>query len=188
VLIQDDDLELPSEALQKLLDAWRADPHVLHGVFGRGPRPDGSYAEAFRGTGEVPVALTRALMTHRVYAAAFLEEVGQFDAVQFDSQPYGNGEDIIFSYVVRRRSGRLNRVQDLPVVELPAPDAIHDRDRPEHIAHRDRVLRACEAWLRASTLSTRSNSITTRHAADGIGGQGHGFSSLDFTLPTTQGR
>ena len=37
ILLQDDDLELPSASLAALHTAWQADPEVLHGVFGRGP-------------------------------------------------------------------------------------------------------------------------------------------------------
>jgi hypothetical protein len=150
VLIQDDDLEVPTESLRRLYEAWRRDPDVLHGVFGRTPKRDGSYAHNIQGDADVPVVLTRVLLAHRRYAAEFFQVAPTFDHIQRDGRPAGNGEDIIFSYVARRSSGRLNRVHHIPVRELPAPHAIHSRNWAAHVAHRTRLLRACEDWLAAS--------------------------------------
>ena len=150
VLIQDDDLELSVESLRRLYEAWQGDPDVLHGVFGRAPKWDGSYAKNIVGTGNVPVVLTRVLLAHRRYAAEFFTVAPAFDAIQRDSHPFGNGEDIILSYTARSSSGRLNRVHDIPVRELPAPHAMHGRSWAAHIAHRTRLLQACEAWLQPS--------------------------------------
>ncbi|NQU20967.1 MAG: hypothetical protein HQ567_06755 [Candidatus Nealsonbacteria bacterium] len=147
VLWQDDDLLLPPETLRGLLDAWSTEPDILHGIFGRAPKPDGSYARTLTGPSEAPVVLTRVLVGHRRYCAEFFRYAGHFAEIQRDSRPFGNGEDIIFSYVVRRSAGRLHRLHRLPVCELPAPHAIHGRER-NHYTHRNRLLRACEAWLK----------------------------------------
>ena len=153
VLIQDDDLELPLPTLRALFDAWARDPAPIHGIFGRAPRPDGGYDFAEVDGGEAPVVLTRALVASRRYAAAFFRDASRFEAIQRDSRPSGNGEDIIFSYSVMRRTGRLNRIHHLPVHELPSPDPIHRRDAAAHLEHRGRLMRACEAWL-AGRLDT----------------------------------
>jgi hypothetical protein len=150
VLIQDDDLELSVESVRRLHEAWRRDPDILHGVFGRAPKRDGSYAQNIQGNADAPVVLTRVLLSHRRYASEFFQVAPVFDEIQRDGRPVGNGEDIIFSYVARRASGRLNRVHDIPVHELPAPHAIHGRNWAAHVAHRTRLLRACEDWLAAS--------------------------------------
>ena len=155
VLIQDDDLELPAESLLTLVDAWRSDPEILHGVFGRAPKPDGSYARNIGGDNEAPIVLTRALVSHRRYCARFFQVAPTFDAVQREGRPAGNGEDIVFSYVVRQASGRLNQVHRVAVNELPAPNSIHGRDWQGHVAHRTRLLRACEAWLRGTQSENR---------------------------------
>ena len=55
VLIQDDDLELPVESLRTLLAAWERDPDIVHGVFGRAPKPDGSYARNIGGRRQIPL-------------------------------------------------------------------------------------------------------------------------------------
>lgn len=147
VLIQDDDLELPAESIRRLHDAWRREPDILHGVFGRMPKPDGSYAKNVLGDAPAPIVLTRVLMTHHSHAATFFRVAPRFDEIQQESRPHGNGEDIIFSYAAMRRSGQLNRVHRLPVTELPAPHAIHGNWK-RHVAHRTRLLRACQAWLK----------------------------------------
>ena len=148
LLIQDDDLELPPESLRTLHEAWRADPRIIHGVFGRAPKPDGSYARNIVGDADAPVVLTRVLLAHRRYAAEFFRHASQFEEIQRGGQPVGNGEDIIFSYVAMRASGRPNRVHRIAVKELPAPHSIHGRNWKAHVAHRTRLLRACEAWLK----------------------------------------
>ena len=130
------------------MDAWNDDPDIIHGVFGRAPKPNGSYARNIGGDAESPIVLTRVLVAHRRYASQFFQVAPTFDAVQRDGKPAGNGEDIIFSYVAMSQSGRLNRVHRVAVNELPAPHSIHGRNWKGHVAHRTRLLRACEAWLK----------------------------------------
>lgn len=127
----------------------RAD--ILHSIFGRAPKADGSYARTMTGPAEAPIVLTRVLIAHRRYCAEFFRHVAGFDAIQYESRPLGNGEDIIFSYVVRRLAGRLHRLHRLPVCELPAPHAIHGREKG-HVAHRTILLRACEERLTEAAL------------------------------------
>lgn len=145
ILWQDDDLELPVESLTRLIDAWKAEPSRVHGVFGRGPRLDGSYAQDFRGNHEVPVVLTRALVASKQNAVNFFQHLRRFEHLQRDTKPLGNGEDIIFSYVAMKESGVPNRVHNVAVKELPAPHAIHAR--AGHFGHRTKLMRACEAWV-----------------------------------------
>lgn len=145
VLIQDDDLVLPDSSLRRLYEGWLEQPDVLHGVFGRAPKPDGTYKINLLGDGEAPIVLTRALLSHRRNFTEFFQMLPAFESVQRDTVPFGNGEDIILSYVVRAKSGRLNRIHAVEVEELPCPDPIYAR--PGHHGHRTRLLQFCEAWL-----------------------------------------
>jgi len=156
VLIQDDDIVLPTESIAALHEAWRRDPDVLHGVFGRIPDALGLYTLRNAIEEHVPMVLTRAVLTHRRHAAAFFEFAPAFEALQRDGRPYGNGEDILFSYAVMRHSGRLNRAHRVPVLELPSPDGINTRDRGDHLAHRTRLMRACQAQLLADPSPAHS--------------------------------
>ncbi|MGE3779065.1 MAG: hypothetical protein AB7F89_17905 [Pirellulaceae bacterium] len=99
--------------------------------------------------------LTRVLVAHRRYASQFFQVAPAFDDVQREGKPAGNGEDIIFSYVARQTSRRLNRVHRVAVSELPAPHSIHGRNWKGHVAHRTRLLRACEAWLKGARHEDR---------------------------------
>lgn len=152
VLIQDDDIQLPAESLSGLYQAWQRDPDILHGIFGRAPKPDGSYAETILGDREAPVVLTRALISHRRHVASFFDIAPEFSAIQRGGKPAGNGEDILFNYVVRRHSGRLNRVHALATKELRnGGHAIHKRNEQEHYEHRSHLMAACEKWLARET-------------------------------------
>lgn len=148
IFIQDDDLELSSESIEALAAAWNEDPEILHGVFGRGPKEeDDSYATKYRGDHEVPIVLTRALVASQHYAGDFFVEASRFHSLQQGSLPPGNGEDIIFSYLAMRRSGRLNRIHDVEVSELNADHSIWERNRDAHMAHRTTIMRACRDWV-----------------------------------------
>ncbi len=143
ILIQDDDVQLPIASLRTLLDHWNNDRGIIHGVFGRRFNKD-DY-DSTCAIGDVPVILTRALMVHRRFIPKFFAAADYFKHIQNSSIPYGNGEDIIFSYSVRAESGRLNRAYDLEVVELPDPNSISNR--LGHKAHRHKLMLACEDWL-----------------------------------------
>lgn len=151
VLIQDDDLEVPEPTLHLLHEAWCKDADVVHGLFGRVAKADGSYDPRNAPAGEAPVVLCRGLLTHRKYVSAFFATAALFAEIQSESAPRGNGEDILFSYTAQRISGRPNRIHRLPVSELPAPHSIHGRNWSAHLAHRSRLMRACEAWLRGES-------------------------------------
>lgn len=146
ILMQDDDIEIPVRSLELLYSAWERDPGVLHGVFGRNPRPDGGYSP-FNAYGEVAVVLTRVLLMDRMYAPLFFLAEPRFADIQASGKPFGNGEDIILSYVARRESGRMNVACKVEVKELPSPNSIHGRDWSGHLSHRSRLIKACEAWI-----------------------------------------
>lgn len=147
VLIQDDDLLLPESTVARLLTAAQHEPNIIHGIFGRRPKADGTYAESLLGNMQVPIVLTRALVVRYELAAKFLANASFFDPLQVASKPQGNGEDIIFSYLAIKESGKLNRIHLLDVEELPAHDAIHKR--AGHTEHRTRIMQACIEWARA---------------------------------------
>lgn len=158
VLIQDDDIELGRETVQALEHVWSRDRTILHGLFGRRPKPDGSYAiDHDMRNGEVEVVLTRALVVSKKLLAAFFLYLPDFDEVQRDSRPHGNGEDIILSYVAMRESCSANRTYHFNKRELPAPHAIHARSG--HGSHRTRLMRFCENWLKETRHEDRGDML-----------------------------
>jgi hypothetical protein len=145
ILIQDEDLWLPTETIDALYAEWRKQPECIHGLDGRTPGPGGQYVYG-RTIGTCPIVLTRAMVFATHYAESFWTDARPFRAMLAEGNPPGNGEDIVFSYCVRKRSGKMNVVHDLPFTELPDTDAIHSR--PGHIEHRTRIVQACEEWLK----------------------------------------
>lgn len=152
VLIFDDDLRLPPQTIDRLVEFWQQEPDLVHGIFGRRLKRDRSYGiDVNRKEAEVPIVLTRALVFHRKYAAAWLAAALRFEKILRDGSPVGNGEDILLSYVARKATGRLNRVHKLPSTELPPGPrevGIHSRGWGAHLTHRTRLCRFLEDWLK----------------------------------------
>jgi len=147
ILIQDDDLLLPANTLEQLYERWKEDPLIIHGLFGRRPQPDGTYGyEARRSNMSCDIVLTRALLVSRLHIAHFFTELPFFADILDEGVPKGNGEDIVFSYVVKHRTGKQNRVYDYPLIELPAHESIHKR-WPDHKAHRTKIVQRCQKIL-----------------------------------------
>jgi len=145
VLIQDDDILLSPAAVSTLADHWTHRPDVIHGIFGRQPKADGSYARLVdKKDARVDVVLTRALVAHRDNAVRFFTYEHLFPMLK-TATPVGNGEDIVFSYVAKAHSGKLNEVHAVAFNELPAPQSIHHRVTG-HWEHRTRVMRAASHW------------------------------------------
>lgn len=150
VLIQDDDVLLSQEAIAGLLSRWENEPDLLHTLFGRCPRRDNTYSESFDCVDmEVDIALTRAVVVSRELLCRFMFDYLQFEHMQTEAIVYGNGEDIIMSYVAQKYSGKKNRCWNFEKTELPAGnDSLHRRDWEVHIKHRTRVMHACQEWIK----------------------------------------
>jgi len=152
VLIQDDDLLLPTTTINSLVKHWQYKPESIHGIFGRNPKEDGGYAHRIdRKEAKVDVVLTRALVTDRVNASRFFEHENSFPLLD-RGQPVGNGEDIVLSYVAKAYSGQQNEVHALIFKELPAPKSIHQRI-PGHWDHRTKVMIEANKWCQQQLLA-----------------------------------
>jgi hypothetical protein len=136
VLLVDDDLFLPEETVRCLYEAWLNDPLILHGIVGRNTTADGYSKTPILGPCEI--VLTRGVIASVKYCAAVLSYALPFDA-DLNGSPKGNGEDIIFSLMVRHYSQRFNMAHSLPIAELPAIDSIHHRIK-NHFEYRSKVV------------------------------------------------
>jgi hypothetical protein len=147
VFMQDDDLLIPHGTIVQLYNRWRGEPDRIHGLFGRAPKKDNTYAVSHdHDNRDCDIVLTRTLIVSTELLCRFMYDVRQFLSMQCG--PYGNAEDIILSHVAKRYSGKPNRVWDLPRQELhQMGTAIHLEDRVAHAKHRTRVMHACQNWL-----------------------------------------
>lgn len=169
VLLVDDDLAVPEETVEHLLDRWRRDPAVCHGLFGRDVSRGYEPRDTF---GEVEVLLTRCVMTGRDVCIHALQHVHAFD--DMPCEPQGNGEDIVLSFSAMARSGRRNRAYPLSFEEMPdcvpaqtgRKEVAINRRWPGHFEHRARLVERCR----------RHFALTARWA--GVEGLGRGAREL----------
>ncbi len=144
VLLVDDDIELNEATVNSLLRSHLTDHTAgAHGIFGRKPTESSRYNFETH-YGNVPILLTRALITDRSIIAAAINPT-MLMAGSLGGEPFGNGEDIVLSYVARKHSvSKCNIAYDLPYKNAGYDDeyAISVRYK-EHEAHRSRVVKWC---------------------------------------------
>jgi len=113
VMIMDDDIIPTPETVKFLLERVKTEPSRIHGMYGR-DLLDGktySYENVF---GEVPVVLTRCLMTTKEKCQFFMDNFRLYESDLIKtSRPYWNGEDILFSLLSVQSTGKMNRAYDL---------------------------------------------------------------------------
>jgi len=140
----DDDIGVPEETLQVLLENWRRSPLSCHGLYGRFVSDRYIRGNVF---GAVDVVLTRALVCGAGTNLAALAARRQFDDLV--CQPSGNGEDIVLSFAAMSMAGTRNCAYRLPAEDYSdkiasghQPVSIHDR-WAGHYEHRTRVVERC---------------------------------------------
>lgn len=112
VLIIDDDI-IPSKiTIEVLYSAIKNNPDIIHGIYGRNIKNGYSYQNVF---GDVPIVLTRCLMTTKEKCKYFMENFRLYETEKIKkAKPYWNGEDILFSLLSVQATGKMNRAYDLP--------------------------------------------------------------------------
>jgi hypothetical protein len=161
LLFADDDLRLPPATVDALYTAWSSEPEIVHGLYPRVARPDGSYARwldeepHYAGCRAIIIA-GRATMFSRSLLPAFFQARG-LSAVatvrdRFEARGLApnNGDDLLMSYAAYWQSGRLNRGHKLRVIELPAPHA--GSAQANHEPFRDGLMRELDAMTIARGL------------------------------------
>lgn len=149
ILHCDDDLLIPEITVNELYKQWLNEKTICHGLEGRFISNEYNTSNAI---GNVHVVLTRCMMvskTNCLYAFAF---TGNFD--DLPSEPKGNGEDIILSYVSMFYSKKFNKTYKLKYTNYPdykdkpdgTSDSIH-RVFPRHSQHRTAVIGRCRRLL-----------------------------------------
>ena len=112
VIIMDDDIIPDSETIKNLHDAIIEDERI-HGLYGRDlDENNGYYIDNV--FGEVPIVLTRCLITTRSMCNYFLEHFRSYESERIKkSKPYWNGEDILFSLLSVEKYKKLPVAHDL---------------------------------------------------------------------------
>lgn len=113
VLIMDDDIIPSKKTISFLLEKIKKEPDVIHGIYGRSFDEKGeySYENLF---GEVPIILTRCMITTREKCKYFMDNFRFFETDLIkNSKPYWNGEDMLFSLLSIQCTGKMNHAYDL---------------------------------------------------------------------------
>ncbi len=139
ILNLDDDLIFPESTVNALYESYQKEPDRLHSLFGRNPSPDNTYAEIIQ-EGEAEISLTRCCLYNRQYALEFFKYKDLFTSLQHET--FGNGEDIIFSYMVYHLTGKKSKIHRLEHLNLPEPFAI--QYRANHKAFRTELMIMCK--------------------------------------------
>ncbi|MCL4481034.1 MAG: hypothetical protein M1445_00170 [Bacteroidetes bacterium] len=144
----DDDLFIPEDTVNRLYEYWSQSPQLCHGTQGRFVINDYNMNEVF---GEVQIVLTRCMLVSRANCLSAFKFALNFEDLY--SEPKGNGEDIMLSFISISNSGKLNRSYNLPFYDCidknnddGLPIAICRRWK-KHIEHRSIVVKRCKSLL-----------------------------------------
>lgn len=147
VLLVDDDIVPGPETLDRLIDHHQTFGGTISAQGRRLDRVVDGRLPLYNTRnvyGVVDVALTRLCCTSRRLCGLAVEPLHRVSQFLKNSQPYGNGEDIVLSYVTRN-DGQSVRAIELPYTNLGADDEHSISVRVhEHIQHRTTVCRWCE--------------------------------------------
>lgn len=111
VLIMDDDIIPSKDTITFLYKKIEEDPLRIHGLYGRNTINNYSVDNCF---GEVPVVLTRCLITTKNMCNYYMNHFRNFESsLVKNSKPYWNGEDILFSLLSIKKNGKLNKAYNL---------------------------------------------------------------------------
>lgn len=113
VMIMDDDIIPTEETVNFLLERIEEDDERIYGLYGRNIDKEGhySYTNYF---GEVPIILTRCMVTSREMCNYFMENFRKYENELITaSKPYWNGEDILFSLMSVQKNSKLGKAYDL---------------------------------------------------------------------------
>lgn len=111
VMIIDDDIIPSDETINFLYQKIKEESDIIHGIYGRNISKGYSITNVF---GDVPIVLTRCLVTTKDMCKYFMDNFRNFENNLIrEARPYWNGEDILFSLLSIQRSKKLNKSYNL---------------------------------------------------------------------------
>ena len=113
VIIMDDDIIPYENTIKVLYELYEKEKDRIYGLYGRYLDENNKYSKE-NVFGQVPIILTRFLLTHRDLTRYFLTKFRDLenDLIK-NSKPYWNGEDILFSLLSIEKYGKLPQAINL---------------------------------------------------------------------------
>ena len=113
IIIMDDDIIPAKDTIEFLKEKIEEDDERIYGLYGRNldEKDRYKYTNCF---GTLPIVLTRCLITSKDMCQYFINNfrVYENDLIK-NSQPYWNGEDILFSFLSIEKFGKLPKAYNL---------------------------------------------------------------------------
>ena len=135
IIIMDDDVYIVEDEFNKLVAEYHRNPNRIVGYFGR--NIDKGY-NGENAVGDVDIVLTRLLVCQKKLCSLFFICKPMIEHIYKKGEPYGNGEDIFFSFIgsiyYKRKHVCLDNIR---IVNLPQNDAISARKN--HYVYRNEL-------------------------------------------------
>jgi hypothetical protein len=132
IIILDDDIYIEENELEKIVLEYKSNPNRIVGHFGRNIDKDYTYTNVFE---NVDVVLTKILICKKKLCSLFFLCKPMIEHIYKKGEPYGNGEDIFFSFIASIYYKRKNFcLRNIAVKELAQNDAVGAR--PNHLSYR----------------------------------------------------
>lgn len=141
IIIIDDDKLIEESELRKILEVYERNKQRIVGWAGRNVYNQQTQQINYRYEnvyGEVDIVITQLIVFQRKYAHLFFLCKPYVESIYKTGVPYGNGEDIFFSFLVNMYTRNKNMaVRGITIHSLPDHDAISSG--VDHLAYRNRL-------------------------------------------------
>jgi hypothetical protein len=139
VIIIDDDVFIENSEMLKVIQEYEKNKCRIVGIFGRGMVNDlYQYGEVY---GEVDIVITRLIVFQKKLARLFFSIKPLIEHLYKEGNPYGNGEDIFFSFISSiYYKNKHYSLKDIKITELPQGDcAVHNGKG--HLEYRQKLTK-----------------------------------------------
>jgi hypothetical protein len=131
LIIIDDDIYIEESELNKLVLEYTSNPNRIIGIFGRNISAGYQYRDVHD---NVDIVLTKILICQRKLCSLFFACKPLIERIYIKGEPYGNGEDIVFSFIASIYYKRKHTCLRIPIKELAQHHAISHKKN--HLPYR----------------------------------------------------
>ena len=136
LIIMDDDLMIEKEELTKLIKEYKKDTERLVGSFCRNFNKKTGYKQE-EAYDEVDIVLTRLLLCQKKMCSLFFSCKPLVEPIYKTGVPYGNGEDICFSFFTSLYYKKKHYCLPVKVIELNDENGVSKNKT--HVAYRQKL-------------------------------------------------
>lgn len=141
IIFMDDDILIDYANLIKLIIQYEKNPNRIVGIEGRNMEGENHYGKIPYKSQECDIVLTRLLVCDKMLCNLFFKCKPLLETIYRQGKPYGNGEDIVLSFVAKLYYNIHKHlvVNDVSIRNLPANNSINANG--SHIPYRVELCR-----------------------------------------------